>query len=128
MKTPEHVQGFRSSIVPSFEAAGFSSNGTGFEPFGSSIYHGLATSVSRRFDHGLEFNLAYTWSHLIDDSTADVFSTVLTPRRPQDPQNIAADRSTSALDRRQRLTISTIYDLPFFKQSNWLMKTVVADW
>lgn len=128
MKTLDQVQAFRSSFVPAFMAAGFSSNITSFEPFGSSIYHGMAASVSRRFDHGLEFNLAYTWSHLIDDSTADVFSTVLTPRRPQDPQNIAADRSTSALDRRQRLTISTIYDLPFFKQSNWLMKNLVGNW
>jgi hypothetical protein len=128
MKTLNQVEGFRSSFVPAFAAAGFSSNITSFEPFGSSIYHGMAASVSRRFDHGLEFNLAYTWSHLIDDSTADVFSTVLTPRRPQDPQNIAADRSTSALDRRQRLTISTIYDLPFFKQSSWLMKNVVGNW
>jgi len=128
MKTLNQVQAFRSSFVPAFAAAGFSSNVTAFEPFGSSIYHGLATSVSRRFEHGLEFNLAYTWSHLIDDSTADVFSTVLTPRRPQDPRNVAADRSTSALDRRQRLTISTIYDLPFFKQSNWLMKNVVGNW
>ena len=128
MKTLDQVQAFRSSVVPAFMAAGFSSNVTAFEPFGSSIYHGLATSVSRRFEHGLEFNVAYTWSHLIDDSTADVFSTVLTPRRPQDGQNVAADRSTSALDRRQRLTISTIYDLPFFKQSNWLMKNLVGNW
>jgi Carboxypeptidase regulatory-like domain/TonB dependent receptor len=128
MKTLDQVQAFRSSFVPAFAAAGFASNVTAFEPFGSSIYHGLASSITRRFDHGLEFNLAYTWSHLIDDSTADVFSTLLTPRRPQDPQNIAADRSTSALDRRQRLTISAIYDLPFFKQSNWMMKNLVGNW
>jgi hypothetical protein len=127
-KTLDQVKAFRSSFVPAFAAAGFSSNITSFEPFGSSIYHGLATSVTRRFENGLQFNLAYTWSHLIDDSTADVFSTVLTPRRPQDPQNISLDRSTSALDRRHRLTISAIYDVPFFKQSNWLMKNVVGNW
>jgi hypothetical protein len=128
MKTLDDVQASGSSFVPAFAAAGFSSNITAFEPFGSSIYHGLATSLSRRFDHGLQFNVAYTWSHLIDDSTSDVFSTVLTPRRPQDPQNVAADRSTSALDRRHRLTISTIYDVPFFKQSNWMMKNLVGNW
>ncbi|HWY70360.1 MAG TPA: hypothetical protein VNX88_16950 [Terriglobales bacterium] len=57
-----------------------------------------------------------------------MFSTLLTPRRPQDPQNVAADRSTSALDHRQRLTISAIYDLPFFKQSNWMMRNLVGNW
>ena len=128
LKTLNQVQAFRSSFVPAFGAAGFSSNITSFEPFGSSIYHGLATSVTRHFEHGLQFNAAYTWSHLIDDSTADVFSTVLTPRRPQNPQNIALDRSTSALDRRHRFTLSTIYDLPFFKQSNWFTKNLVGNW
>jgi hypothetical protein len=128
MKTLDQVRAFRSSRVPAFTAAGFSSNITSFQPFGSSIYHGLATSLTKRFEKGLYFNLAYTWSHLIDDSTADVFSTVLTPRRPQNFQNIANDRSTSALDRRHRLTISAIYDLPFFKNSNWLMKNVVGNW
>ncbi len=126
-KTLNQVRAFRSSLVPAFTAAGFRSNITSFEPFGSSIYHGLATSVTKRFEHGLQFNLSYTWSHLIDDSTADVFSTVLTPRRPQDPQNIALDRSTSALDRRHRLTISAIYDVPFFKESNWFLKNLAGN-
>ena len=34
----------------------------------------------------------------------------------------------TALDRRHRLTISTIYDVSFFKQSNWLMKNIVGNW
>lgn len=128
METLAQVKAFRSSRVPAYTAAGFSSNITAFEPFGNSIYHGLATSLVKRFESGLYLNVAYTWSHLIDDSTADVFSTVLTPRRPENNQNVAADRSTSALDRRHRLTISTIYDLPFFKHSNWLEKNVIGNW
>jgi len=128
MKTLAQVQAFRPSRVPAYTAAGFSTNITSFQPYGSSIYHGLATSVIKRFDRGLYLNVAYTWSHLIDDSTADVFSTVLTPRRPQDNQHVGFDRSTSALDRRQRLTISAIYDLPFFKQSNWLAKNLIGNW
>ncbi|HJX00699.1 MAG TPA: hypothetical protein VJ453_11085, partial [Terriglobales bacterium] len=128
MKTLDQVKALRSSRVPAYTAAGFSSNITSFQPFGSSNYHGLATSLIKRFEGGLYLNIAYTWSHLIDDSTADVFSTVLTPRRPQDNQHVGFDRSTSALDRRHRLTISAIYDLPFFKQSNWLAKNVIGNW
>lgn len=128
MKTLDQVKAFRSSRVPAYSAAGFRSNITSFQPFGSSIYHGLATSVIKRFERGLYLNLSYTWSHLIDDSTADVFSTVLTPRRAQDNQHVGFDRSTSALDRRHRLTISTIYDLPFFKQSNWFAKNLLGNW
>ena len=65
----------------------------------------------------------------IDDSTADVFSTYLTPRRPEDSTNLALDRSNSALDHRHRVTFETIYDLPFFKHGNsWFMKNIVGNW
>jgi hypothetical protein len=68
--------------------------------------------------NGLQLSAAYTWSHLIDDSTAEVFSTVLSPRRVQDFQNMTAEKADSALDRRQRFVLSTLYDLPFFKNSS----------
>jgi hypothetical protein len=116
-------------IKPAYLNAGFTSKITGYEPWGNSIYHGWQNSLNRRFSNGLQFNAAYTWSHAIDDSTADVFSTYLTPRRPEDFNNLAADRSSSALDHRQRFTFQTLYDLPFFKQSpNWFMKNVVGNW
>ena len=47
---------------------------------------------------------AYTFSHNIDDSTAEVFRTYTTPRRPQNFRNLRADRASSALDHRNRLT------------------------
>jgi hypothetical protein len=73
--------------------------------------------------------VAYTWSHAFDNSTADVFSTLLTPRRAQNSQNFAADYSTSALDRRQRLSFETIYNVPFFKGSNnWMAKNLLGNW
>jgi hypothetical protein len=72
---------------------------------------------------------AYTWSHAEDNSTADVFSTVLTPRRPQNSQNFAADLSNSALDRRHRLSLETIYDVQAFKGSNnWFQKNILGNW
>ena len=76
----------------------------------------------------MQFVGSYTWSHTIDDSTADFFSTVLTPRRTQDFQNLAADRSNSALDHRQRVTLAVLYDLPFFKHSNWVARNVIGNW
>jgi hypothetical protein len=116
-------------ILPAFTAAGFPNGITSFQPFGQSIYHGLQTQLTRNYSNGLQLLAAYTWSHLIDNSTADVFSTLLTPRRPQNSQNFAADMSTSALDRRQRLSFEAIYDLPFFKDSsNWMAKNLLGNW
>ncbi len=117
----------RPRIIPAFSAAGFTSNIVQFSPFGSSIYHGLALQLNRRFTNGLLFQGAYTWSHTIDNSTADFFSTVITPRRPQDFQNLAADRSNSALDHRNRFSLAAVYDVPWFKHSNWFLKNLVGN-
>jgi len=84
--------------------------------------------LTRRFNNGLQFIGSYTWSHAIDDSTADVFSTVTTPRRPEDSQDLRQDRSSSALDHRQRFSFEMVYDVPFFKHSNWFMKNILGNW
>ena len=118
------------SFRADFAAAGFTGgNLVGFVPFGDSVYHGLAAQLNRRFSNGLQLQAAYTFSHNIDNSTADFFTTLLTPRRPQDFQDLHSDRSSSALDHRHRFTLTALYDLPLFKNSNsWLMKNVVGNW
>jgi hypothetical protein len=118
----------RPKIIPAFAANNFTNNIVEFTPSGYSIYHGLALQASRQFSNGLQFLGAYTWSHTIDNSTADFFSTVITPRRPQDFQNVNADRSSSALDHRHRFSIAAFYDLPYFKSGNWLRRNVAGNW
>ena len=85
--------------------------------------------MNRRFSNGLQFLAAYTWSHNIDNSTAEVASTYLTPRRAQDFGNLSAEKASSLLDRRQRFTLALLYDVPFYKGSNnWVMKNVIGNW
>jgi hypothetical protein len=117
-----------ANLVPAFANNGFTNFLTAFEPEGSSTYHGLATQVTRRMSHGLQFVGAYTYSHLIDNSTADFHSTDLTPRREQDFQNLGADRANSALDHRHRFTLALLYDVPFFKNGNALTRNVLGNW
>jgi Carboxypeptidase regulatory-like domain len=117
------------NVLPQFAAAGFNNTIVENSPIGNSSYHGLALELRRRFSKGLQLIGAYTWSHNIDDSTADFFTTALTPRRPQDFQNLRAERSTSALDRRHRLTLTALYDVPFFKgDHNWFVKNLLGNW
>lgn len=118
----------RPRIIPAYSASNFTTNIVQFTPAGWSQYHGLALQGSRQFSNGLQFLAAYTWSHAIDNSTADFFSTVITPRRPQDFQNVNADKSSSALDHRHRVSIAAYYDLPYFKSGNWLRKNVLGNW
>jgi hypothetical protein len=120
----------RSNYVPAYFNNGF--NGAsivGFMPWGDSSYHGLATQFTRRFSHGFQSVLAYTFSHNIDDATATHFSTYLSPRRPEDFRNLSADRSNSALDHRQRLTLSWLWDMPFLQHSeNWATRNLLGNW
>jgi len=127
-----------SNIVPKFNTydpksnpngTQFTSKITSYQPYSSSNYNGLVANLTRRFEHGLQMNLSYTYSKTMDDATDEVFATVLTPRRPQNSQNVAADYSRSALDRTHRVSLEVLYDLPYGKNSsNFIKKNVIGNW
>ena len=115
--------------VSAYANAGFDQNAiTAFMPVGNSIYHGWSNQLTRRISNGLQFQGSYTWSHAIDDSTDALDSTVLAPRRPEDFQNLAMERASSLLDHRNRVVVSMIYDVPYFKNRNWFLKNIVGNW
>ena len=116
----------RPRIDPVFAAAGFTSNVVAFLSNGNSTYHGGSAEVTKRFSNGFQMTSAYTFSHLIDDTTAEVFSTVLSPRRVQDFRNLRPERATSALDHRHRFVTSWIYELPWWRKSNGLTRTMLG--
>ncbi len=120
--------GAGGNIVPGYLNAGFTGIITSYMPWGNSTYYGWANTLTHRYSNGLQFIAAYTYSHNIDDSTAEVFSTYTTPRRPQNPQDLRADRSSSALDHRQRFTMQLLYDVRLFKNRRWFMKNIVSNW
>jgi hypothetical protein len=68
----------------------------------SSFYHSLQVSGNKRFSHGLQMQLAYTWAKSIDDGMSH-----------QDSYNIRADRALSDIDVAHRATIMGVYELPF---------------
>jgi hypothetical protein len=118
-----------SNIVPAWANAGFTGKITSYQPWSQSNYNGLIANLTRRFEHGLQMNLSYTWSKTMDDATAEVFATVLTPRRQQNSQCISCDYSRSALDRTNRLSLEALWDLPYYKHSNsFLLRNVVGNW
>ena len=115
------------SIDPQYANAGFTNPIVGYEPWGASTYHGLQTQLNRRFADGLQFVAAYTYSHAIDNSTADFFSTIIAPRRPQDFRDLPAERGNSILDHRHRFTVSAVYELPFGKtSSSWVGRNLLG--
>ena len=111
-----------------FAPYGYNSTITAYMPIGNSSYQGLATEFTKRFSAHYLTKAAYTWSHAIDDSTAEFATTTLTPRRANNGANMSAERATSALDRRQRLTVTSLYEVPWFHgDKNWLKRNILGN-
>ena len=116
-------------MLQTFADAGFGPILYSFPNRGNSIYHGLAAEIKKRFSKGLQFVGAYTWSRNIDDSTADIFSTLISPRRPQDFQDMRAERARSFLDRAHRFTLAWVFEAPRFDGlPNRLLKNLLGNW
>ncbi len=107
---------------------GFPNSITAYHPWGNSEYNGLQLQLNKRYSKNFSYIVAYTWSHNFDDSTATNFSTIFSPRRAQDFQNMRAEWASSALDRRQRFTYTPVYDFKPFQDGTWLMKNIVGNW
>jgi outer membrane receptor protein involved in Fe transport len=76
----------------------------------NSNYNSLQATLNKRFSHGLQMLLSYTWSHSIDDySGSDVSDITVTPG---DLVNQQKNYGTSDFDRRQRFVASYFYNLP----------------
>jgi Carboxypeptidase regulatory-like domain len=85
---------------------------------GDSIYHALNLDLNRKFSKGMEVRAAYTWSKLIDNGSeiftgSDSFTSYSSFPVVQFPVNRGTfDRGLSAFDRRHRLALTYIYDVP----------------
>jgi len=126
-----------SYIVPGGTAAepydsmatlGFTSPILDFAPQAYSAYNGLAVQMNKRYSNNFQYLAAYTWSHMLDDASGVFSASALSPRRAQNFQDMAAEWASSALDRRQRLTLTPIYDWKPFSNGNWLMKNILGNW
>ncbi len=93
----------------------------------NSNYNALQTSLTKRFSKGLQFLVSHTWSHSIDDISGAPTNEFVA--LPGDQQNRAANRGTSDFDRRHRLVISGIYELPkFYAGDSKFAQAVISRW
>ncbi|MFY9527624.1 MAG: hypothetical protein WAR24_01825, partial [Candidatus Acidiferrales bacterium] len=125
--------GSRLSDFENFNPLRFADEGflgfvTAFPPIGNSIYHSGAVDLQRRFRRGLMLRANYTWAHNIDDSTNELFSSRVNPRRPQDWMKLALDRGRSALDIRHKFALSWIYEMPKFNVESSFVQMLANGW
>ena len=91
--------------------------------YADSIYHSAQFLVTKRFSHGSQFNVAYTFSKSIDNGSADPGSTA-GGGKPDLPNvgftaqgnafDLRSNRSVSDFDRPHRFSASFVLDVPTF--------------
>jgi len=93
---------------------------TSLEPQANSIYNALQVSAHRHVGR-LSFDLAYTWSHSLDDSSDRYDGNFV------DAYNLGLTRASSNFDQRHILNVGYVYDLPFFTNPG-LTHTLFGGW
>ncbi len=89
-------------------------------------YHALQTKVSRRFNDGLAFTVAYTFAKTIDDISGISAGPTIQVPNYQNLYNRRADKSLSTFDVRHRFIGNVTYDLPFGKGRKYLQEGAVG--
>ncbi|HMZ80217.1 MAG TPA: hypothetical protein PLL06_11000, partial [Acidobacteriota bacterium] len=79
-----------------------------YSSIGNSIYHGLTTSLTKRFSHNVQFEANYTYSKTIDDviDFNATFAAFL-------PTRLYLERSVSSFDVRHNFVVSGVFQSPF---------------
>ena len=87
-------------------------------PVADSNYHSLQVGLNRRFSHGVQTQLSYTWSKCLDDASGTYGLEGGIPW--SNPLNGSFDHGRCLFDRPQVFRLSGVYALPF--QQNILIK------
>jgi Carboxypeptidase regulatory-like domain len=96
---------------------------------GVSSYNSLQASLNKRFSHGLQFQISYTYSHAIDDGSSFENSSFGT--QGTNPYNFAMDRGDSAYDARHRFVAEYDYELPGISKlmgGSHVLHTLIDGW
>jgi Carboxypeptidase regulatory-like domain len=103
-------------IFPGFAGITIEENQTNF------AYNSLQAGVRMENRHGLTVQLAYTWSHEIDNVSNDL-------NQLSNPFDPAYDRGSGALDRRHIFNANYVYAIPFFgNSSSRLLHGILGGW
>ncbi|MGP0021320.1 MAG: TonB-dependent receptor domain-containing protein [Candidatus Sulfotelmatobacter sp.] len=82
-----------------------------------SNYNSLQVQLRQRFNHGLTYNVAYTWSKSLDDFSG--YNVSGNGGFIQDAHNIAGDYGPSSFNQPNRLTFNGSWELPVGKGKRW---------
>ncbi|MBO0799950.1 MAG: hypothetical protein J2P31_14110, partial [Blastocatellia bacterium] len=95
-------------------------------PDTNTMYHSLQTRYEHRFSNGFSASIAYTWSHLIDDSGETINAGGCTCQNPRNRGS--AERASSVLDQRHRMVAAYMWEMPFAKDKKGFAGFLAGGW
>ena len=110
---------------------------TGIDSFrstGSSNYHSLQARFEKRLSKGLQFQASYTWAHSLDIASNANLGPTQNNSDFRDFRIPQQEYGNSDFDVRQRLVISSIYELPighgkhFLGDASGVVNQIVGGW
>jgi len=88
---------------------------------GNGNYNGLQAKINRKMSHGLQYTLAYTWSHTLDNSNSALSNGAGGMNiGPNGTPLLKYMYGNSNSDQRQLFVASALYELPFGKHGMFL--------
>jgi hypothetical protein len=96
----------------------------------NSYYNALAVQLRKRFSHGLQADLSYTWAHEIDDGQGNGSGALFFTSASNWTYNgnYKADKGNGALDQRHRLIFSFVWLPTVTKRTDAFSKYVLNNW
>jgi hypothetical protein len=95
---------------------------------GNSNFNGLTMRAERRMTKGLSLISSYAWSKSIDDGANISSGSDAGSSFAQDARNLRAERAVSDFDVNHRFVFSYVYELPFEKAQNKVLRAIAAGW
>jgi outer membrane receptor protein involved in Fe transport len=97
---------------------------------GMSYYDGLAVQLNKRFGHGFQGQIAYTWSHAIDLNQSTATNNIFFSSTPTSYANgdFTDEKGTAANDVRHRFVANFVWSPTFSHSSSWMARYLVNNW
>jgi hypothetical protein len=123
---PKNINPFTGTVLPDNFLRPYSgyANINARSNFGTSSYHGLQTSLVRRYTKGLQFSVAYTWSRALGLADEDGGGTNLFAGRPVREWHYAPTERSQT----HNLQVSYTLDLPKTGSQSPLVRAVLHGW
>ena len=97
---------------------------------GLSYYNALAVQVNKRYSHGFQTGVSYTWAHAIDLNQSGGDNNIFFSSGPTSYANgdFAAEKGSAINDTRHRFVINSVWSPTFSRSNSAVARYLINNW